>query len=212
MGLGIAVGMLADLLENDEEGAEWTRKALVGVNAVLKKNGLPEHVEPTELPSAEPRSGLLGFPYSWLHYLRRVYAHAAHDDHWAPRRLPPMNDPAADPVLEDETMMMSSHLLCHSDCEGYYVPVEFPEPLFDDEGLIPGGMLGSSHQLMRELVQVAPVLGIQLANGVLSDDEVRRIDAIVEAEGAQFIEHAVWLSLFEASRLSLEHKTAVCFC
>jgi hypothetical protein len=64
---------------------------------------------------------------------------------------------------------------------------------------------------MRELIAVAPSLGISLSAGRLSDEEAARIDKIVEAEGPFWIEHLVWISLFEAARLSIEHKTAICF-
>jgi len=37
--------------------------------------------------------------------------------------------------------------------EGFYVPVEFPEPIFDY------GLLGSSQGLLRELIYLAPFLG-----------------------------------------------------
>jgi hypothetical protein len=64
---------------------------------------------------------------------------------------------------------------------------------------------------MRELVAVAPSLGIALSNGVLADSEADRINREVEVEGPFWIEKAVWLSLFEAARLSIEHHTAICF-
>jgi hypothetical protein len=104
-----------------------------------------------------------------------------------------------------------NHLLCHSDCEGFYLPIEFEEVLIDDHGQIPGGMLGSSFMLQKELVAVAPALGIRLENENLDDAEAERINGGVEAEGPLWIEKAVWLSLYEAARLSIEHKTAICF-
>jgi hypothetical protein len=106
---------------------------------------------------------------------------------------------------------MKSHLLCHSDCEGFYVPIPFQEVLLDDQDRIPGGMLGSSFMLQNELIAVAPALGIRLEKGQLSNHEAERINGEVETEAPLWIENAVWLSLFEAARLSLQHKTAICF-
>lgn len=209
MGLAIAVGMLSDLVENDAEGAEWLREELQSANALLVDQNYPAHVEPeTRLPESS-RCALDSYPYSFLHYLRRMYAHVARDPNWKPQEVGEGEDPSDDPVLEEETMEMQSHLLCHSDAEGFYFPVDFPEVFFDDD--LPGGMLGSSYQLMRELVTLAPYLGIQLKNGELSDAEAERLNEESESEEGFWIEKCVWLSLFEAARLSLKHKTAICF-
>ncbi len=74
MGLGIVVGVLADLMSEDEEGAAWVREELEAINAVLDEQGLPQHSEPVSLPVLESRAACERYPYSFLHYLRRVYA------------------------------------------------------------------------------------------------------------------------------------------
>ncbi|MBI1374629.1 MAG: hypothetical protein GC159_18075 [Phycisphaera sp.] len=209
MGLAIEVGMLADLVVADEEGAEWLQEDLKNLNEVLAANGLPAHHEPMQLPRLSCRSAVLSFPYSFLHYLRRVYAHVAADPDWVATPLKQGDDPTADPAIDAESAMMSSHLLCHSDCEGFYVPVDFNEVLFDDR--LPGQMLGSSFRLRDELIQIAPKLGIDLTGGQLTDPEADRINRIAEADGPFCIELMVWLALFEASRLSIEHQTLIVF-
>jgi hypothetical protein len=211
MGLAVEVGVLAYLNDNDEEGATWLHERFVKVNEVLVENGLPSHVEPETLPPMNNRASLKSYPYSFLHYLRRFAAHVSSDPNWKPTPVAESEDPADDPVVDDETAMFNSHLLCHSDCEGFYLPIDFAEPLFADEDRVPGGMLGSSQGLMRELVAVAPFLGINLSDGTLSDAEAIRINSISETEGWFWIEQAVWISLFEAMRLSIEHKSAICF-
>ncbi len=72
-------------------------------------------------------------------------------------------------------------------------------------------MLGSSFMLQGELIAIAPALGIRLTQGKLSDQEAEKINSEAEAESPLWIEKAVWLSLFEAARLSIQHKTAICF-
>jgi hypothetical protein len=211
MGLAIEVGMLADLNVNDEEGAEWLRESLARVNEVLVENGFSPHAEPETLPIMSNRASVGSFPYSFLHYLRRVAAHVSRNADWKIATFAETDNPADDPIVTDASAMLDSHLLCHSDCEGFYVPIDFPNPIFADEDRIPGAMLGSSQALMRELIAVAPSLGIGLSAGRLSDEEAARIDEIVETEGPFWIEHMVWISLFEAARLSIEHKTAICF-
>ena len=64
---------------------------------------------------------------------------------------------------------------------------------------------------LRELVAVAPALGVALADGRLTDTEAERVNRVVEEQGPFWIELAVWLSLFEAARLSIEHRTAIRF-
>ena len=213
MGLAVETGMLADLIENDAEGAEWLHESFAKVNEVLAENGLPTHEEPEQLPAMESRAGIGSYPYSFLHYLRRFFARATGDPDWTPTPVRDGEDPAEDPVLDQEMSMMSSHLLCHSDCEGFYLPLDFEEVIFDDadEDRIPGAMLGSSFRLMDELLEVAPKLGIRLDNGRLADAEADRINAAYEAEEEFRIEKTVWISLFEAARLSIEYKTAICF-
>jgi hypothetical protein len=108
-------------------------------------------------------------------------------------------------------MRMRSHLLCHSDAEGFYFPIDFDDVIFDEDGSLPGGMLGSTQRLMQELITLAPYLGIKLQNGELSDSAAARLNEGSEAAGPLWIEKCVWLSIFEAARLSLKHKAAIWF-
>jgi hypothetical protein len=211
MGLAVAVGMLSDLLENDPEGAEWLKGAIQSANSLLAANGLPAHVEPTIPFEDASRCSLDSYPYSFLHYLRRIYAHVARDPNWLPQPVEDDEDPAEDPLVEEETMQMQSHLLSHSDAEGFYFPIDFEDVIFDDGGSLPGGMLGSTQRLIQELITLAPYLGIKLQNGELSDAEASRLNEESEAQGPFWIEKCVWLSLFEAARLSLKYNAAICF-
>jgi hypothetical protein len=211
MGLDVEVGMLSQLIEDDPEGADHLRETIASLNAVLAANKLPPHREPESLPLLENRASILSYPYSFLHYLRRVAAHAAAKPGWTAKPFPDSSDPADDSLVEKQSAYLESHLLCHSDCEGFYLPIEFKEVIFDDDDRIPGGMLGSSFMLKKELIAVAPALGIRLDRGELSDKEAEGINREVEAEAPLWIEKAVWLSLFEAARLSIKHKSAVCF-
>ena len=72
MGLAIGVGVLADLIENDPEGADWLRDSIESMNGVLGREGFSQHVEPEKVPPAG-FSSIGSFPYSFLHYLRRAY-------------------------------------------------------------------------------------------------------------------------------------------
>jgi hypothetical protein len=211
MGLAISVGVLADLIENDPEGADWFREDMEQINLVLSELGLPTHVEPENLPSLNTRDTMGGFPYSFLHYLRRFYAHIKADSSRQPTPLLEGQDPVDDDPFYRQVMETDcdSHLLCHSDAEGYYVPIDFEEVIIDER--IPGEMLGSSIRLMDELAKIAPHLEIPLSNGYLSDETAELLAQEEEDSTPFWIERVVWFELYENARLSIEHKTAIQF-
>lgn len=216
MGLAVSVGGLAYAIRHGyDEDADHFRRELAEVNRVLVANGRPPHVEPEVLPAFRDRSDAAGVgqPYSYLHYLRRAVAIARQ----APAEFGPAPadyDPNTDPRIDRELCVrMDSHLICHSDCEGYYVPQDFPDPLYDLDGDgLPGGILGSSQRALAELVQVAPLLDIKLRAGELTDSEAARVAADCRAGGHPYeIERYVWLRLFERFQLSVEYGAAVSF-
>jgi hypothetical protein len=213
MGLSITVGVLADLMENDEAGANWLAATMRGVNDVLAENDRPTYEEPEQVPPMISRAQITNYSYAFLHYLRRFYANVTHNPKWIPVLTPDDESATDDTILAEEMYMMSSHLLCHSDSSGFYLPIDFDEIIIDSTGgdRIPGGIVGSSYQLMRELIEIAPSLGIKLSGPNLSDLEATRINREAESEQDFWIEHLVWISLFEAARLSIEHHTAIVF-
>ena len=210
MGLALSTGFLADMLQNDAEGADWIREQVGLVNTFLAEATLPPHVEPEGEGPAKARSHCDSFPYSFLHYLRRAFARVHEEQPVTP--VADGEDPSADPCVEDAASMMSSHLLCHSDCEGFYVPIDFEEVIFDteDRGL-PGGMLGSSVRLLEELRAVAPAIGIELENGELSDAEATKVGAEEQETNPFWHERLVWLALFENARVSVANKCLLVF-
>jgi hypothetical protein len=203
--------VLADLLENDPDSAERLREGFAAANKVLAANRIPLHSEPESLPQLRDRCSLHGYPYSFLHYLRRAYAHRKADPSWLAKPLPPGAEPTNDPVLRTEYQREESHLLTHSDAEGFYLPVDFKDVLSDSGEGVPGEVIGSSFRLFDELVFVAPALGIRLQESVLPDDQAEQINELLETEEELHIEKVVWLSLFEAARLSIQHKSAIVF-
>jgi hypothetical protein len=215
MGLGISVGFLADMKQHDEEGLAWARKELDAICRYLEGEGLPTWEEPEELPPLGMRPHIDAFPYSTIHYLRRAYALAyEHPDQQPVKPVGGEGLEAYDALVADLSTMFSSHLLCHSDCEGWYLPVDFEDPLFAPEelGISGAGMLGSSYGLLRELRQVAPYIGIRLeADGSLSDAEAKRIYEEAAEDGPTWHELTAWLTLHEMARVSIKHRTAIHF-
>jgi hypothetical protein len=45
MGLSVQVGVLADLLKNDPEGAKWLSEGFATANKFLHERRLPMHIE-----------------------------------------------------------------------------------------------------------------------------------------------------------------------
>ena len=210
MGLSIDVGAFTD---DDPEDFDEIRAELAGINDVLREQGFPTHDEPESLPELLSRADFDSFPYNWIHYLRRVTAEVLQDPDFRAEPLPEGERPADSEAIDREYDEARSHLICHSDYDGYYFPIALPRLVADatDAGRIPGVVLGSTQCLMADLVATAPALGITLDDGNLSDAEAERLNRLsVERDGLR-IEIACWMTLFEAARLSLAHRAAVRF-
>lgn len=207
MGLTIDIGVLADALQNAPEGADSIREEMDSLNSILEQNGFPAHKEPESIPEIQ-MGGCLSFPYSFLHYLRRAYACFCEGRPLAPVLGDDLT-PEDDQLIDAVTVKMGSHLLWHSDCEGYYVPIDFAQPIIDDE--LPGGMLGSSQRLLSELVEVAPSIEIPLDNEQLSEEQAALLDPEKDENHRFSIERLVWLTLFQAAEASVKHRTAIVF-
>lgn len=214
MGLSITSGILVDFKENEPEGYEAYKVIFENINTILAKNGVEPYQEPEEMEIEPLQFG--GFPYSFLHHLRRFAAHAwEHKDNenwdWTPTPFSIDDEPGADSILEEHYSYLSSHLLTHSDADGFYLPVELPEVLFDSEETpVPGAMIGSSYDLLNELKNLTKHLGIGLDehNNVTNIDELNRV---VADEGDFWIEILVCVTLIDAAKFSILNKTAILF-
>ncbi|MFC8384168.1 hypothetical protein [Nocardia sp. NPDC057272] len=216
MGLSVGTGGLAFAVADgsDPEYLDALTEQLRALSELLVREGLAPHDEPRAAGPAVDRARIGSVPYSFVHYLRRAYARARE---YPEQPLTPVADgdsASDDPAIDLVGSTFDSHLICHSDCEGFYVPVDFDEVLFVGEDVdIAGGMVGSSTALMRELVYVAPYLGIELVDGVLSDAEIGRIRTMLDSDSPHPFDRELitWLLLFEAARVSIENGTVVEF-
>ncbi|MFJ5235111.1 hypothetical protein ACIQBJ_35115 [Kitasatospora sp. NPDC088391] len=211
MGLDVVVGLPE---AGDPETAEWVADECAMINAVLARAGAPAWSEPPGLT----RTPVPMWGYRGLHALRRAAAHVA-----ASGRLPgPPADPYAasrDPVLavlyrrgSGDPAGPFDHLIHHSDCEGYYVPVDFGPVPYDEDLL--GGFLGSSVRLLAELLVLAEALGLP-ADLDPEGPEVRAAVRLPEAERRGWQRHlsaaGTCLGLLRAARLSTESGAVVGF-
>jgi hypothetical protein len=215
MTLGISVGQLAFLRIHEPEEVEGFREELRAVNRVLTSNGFPNHNEPESLAQIVDRVPIGSIPYGWLHYTRRAVAYAMRPG----KRFRPLRageEPSEDSVYDEVLFSCESHIICHSDCQGFYVPIDFPEPLYDDlpdsdPGVTRGGILGSSQGGLRELLLAAPLLDIPLRGGRLSDKAARAICQEVEGAHPHWVARQTWLCVFERLRQSVEHGATAVF-
>lgn len=212
MSLAITVGVLADLLQDDPEGAAWFQQQFEIVNRLLADNDLPPHAEPDAVVVSHAERSLGSFPYSFLHCLRRFAARCKIDGH-APPPLKAGDAPERDLAIEEASSLFDFHLLVHSDAEGFYVPIDFENVLVDADDLgLAGALLGSSIRLLRELIAVAPALQIALRGDTLPVEEQRRIEQQVAAEADPFWrERLCWLTLFHAAHASTRYGVAIVF-
>ncbi len=211
--------MVADQLENDEEGAEHFKEEFAVLSRCLASVRLQPHVDPED---AETWSCDM-YGYSGLHYLRRVAAHL----HYT-QKLPVPGDEnsAKDNLLAryyedfghsnpDKAFGSFDHLIIHSDAEGYYIPQDFERVLIPGEDYpVAGGMVGSSQRLQDETRRLAAVLGLPLD----LDPEDKRV---FEAAEWQRTSDSIWetygresyscLRLFHAATRSIATGTAIVF-
>jgi hypothetical protein len=212
MGLSIRVFNLAEVIETEDDSV-WIskfREHYEALNRALQRNNIAQYQEPEIVANYELRHWIDDFSYRDLHHLRRFYAHVHHDPQALPHPLEEGERPLPDSVI-DAVSNPKHHLLYHADDRGFYVPVEFEEAICDVE--VEGEVIGSSQRLMTELLFVAPFLGINISDGVLTDEEAEKInDAVKSAEDPYETEKAVWFALFEYAKTSIDYNTAIVFC
>ncbi|WP_293676979.1 hypothetical protein [uncultured Phenylobacterium sp.] len=238
MGLSLWVGMLS---QTDPAERPGLREEIALLNEVLLQRGLPRHNEPEDLPDdAVFEAQMLG--YSGLHYVRRLAAH-----HMLTGCLPAPathDDAADDPLIleANNAVMMGrrrprrggwvsrllgrrsvvppvySHLLLHSDCEGFYVPQDFPQVILDDaEPQRPslGGMVGSSVRLLAECHALAGLIGLPADIDVESEelwkvaDQPAKDGPLWKVYGAEAFGLA---RLIRGCEVSIRHGALLVFC
>ncbi|MEU9448826.1 hypothetical protein [Streptomyces sp. NPDC048277] len=194
MGLSISVGLLYDQARNDAEGLDGHRRAFARLGQALMAEGISWHEpEITGPPPAHTFSG--GFPYGYLTQLRRILVLTNLGEPVTPALAVSERQYDLDcEKIREEMSMLTSHLLCHSDHAGYYVPVDFDDPLFlPDEAKVEGaGMVGSSQRLLAELSGIASSMGLA-------------------TDGPFETERIAWYQLYRACLASIAGGHAVVF-
>ncbi|GGN38827.1 hypothetical protein [Streptomyces fuscichromogenes] len=213
MGLSITVGLLDDQVRNDAEGLAYHRRAFARLTEALAVNGItwqePEICDPPAVPAVS-----VNFPHSHVTHLRRLYALAECGELLTPASETDDEQYDRDcQKIQDETAMLASHLLCHADDSGYYIPVDFGEPLFLplEAGVDGHGMVGSSQRLLAELAGLATPLGIHLnADATLTTAEETALVGF-EPDIPFSMEKSTWHQLYRACQASVAGGHAIVF-
>ena len=217
MGLNMVVGILADPEDLDEDDyTDMLRADFMVVREVLDRAGAGPWDEPALNERDTASFEMWG--YSGLHTVRRLAAHLAQN-----ARLPePLKGQKAtdDPLLKKayadlpgDSDSPFTHLIYHSDCEGYYVPVDFEQVIVDER--LAGGYLGSSVRLLTETRSITAALGLPEDLDPDSDEIFQAAETETPAgNGWQRygIESYVCLRLIHAAEHSIETGAAIVFC
>lgn len=207
MSLAVSIAPIAQFKQADKEGYAYYTQVFEHLNDFLQSNQLATYTEPEELP-AIPKPAISGQPYTWLHYLRWAYIQIGENPNVILEPVAETDNPVA--LMGEEVIdYIDSHLINHSDTEGFYLPIDFAEPLYDE--MITGSTLGSSYRLLQELQEIAPSLGIHLNEGELSEEEAQRVYQFAKSETGLYREFSSWLMLYENARNSIHYKTAMMF-
>lgn len=229
MGLALSVGILADLKANDPEGFKDFVGFFDSLNEFLKSIDLEVHNEPLDIEVWDAEM----FGYSGLHRLRRL---AAYIDSGlelpGPGGIHSSKDETLEAYFDDVIGKRTGfigllirrkkkfrrefdHLIVHSDAEGFYLPVDFPNVLIASDDIeVPGGMVGSVPRLLSECERLARILNIP--SSLTSDSEELWDAADTQGDGdvlwEQYgVESFTCVALNEACRRSIETGAAIVF-
>ncbi len=227
MGLDLEVGILSDLRDNDAEGYGYYKSLFEKLEQFLSESGHSGFREPEQCDVWSCDM----YGYSGLHYLRRValsidlrgkmptpgtdelirgteYNFLCEEYRQKPSRLKRL--------WGFGTARTFSHLLYHSDCEGFYIPLDLASVLFPPDALqIPGCMIGSVQQLQRECGKLSAMLEIPSDLDPESEEVLTAPDYQGQS-GLRWRQYGVesftCIRLLKACSESLRSGAAIVFC
>ena len=197
--------------------ADHVQAQLAVIGELLDRAGAGRWAEP-ELNDRDVLEGDM-WGYGGLHTVRRLAVHLA-ETGILPDPLEEARRAADDPLLNKAYAEFPGrpagpfdHLIHHSDCEGYYVPVDFGQVIADER--LAGGYLGSSVRLLAETRRIASALGLPDDLDPDSAEVFGAWDATTSAAGGwqrYGIESYGCLRLIQAARHSITTGAAIAFC
>ncbi len=193
------------------------------INKALIQYKLPPLSEiGIDVPKLKGRSN---FPTGYVLLLKRIYALQSLDLEITPAHQYSLKErqelynkgkfrvafneitPQDQQLLAEVGKTHHSHLIMSLLNSAYYLPLEFTEiiPAPSCESKV----LGSSHKLQQELLQIADAIGIFITDGTLLESEQERLATITRDTTDFGRESIAWFALFQATRVSLAFQTVL---
>lgn len=189
---------------------------LIKINNLLKANNLPIHSEPLGRSVKETALPEMSLVYARLHHLRYIaakfieYPTSSLDikDLKKKRKTRTWWYKIPAKLRNEIYQECKSHLICHSDFDGYFIPIDF-ELVLQDREL--GGWLGSSIRLHKELEEIAAKLNLNL--GTYTPDlnqlyEMRKQELQADPIGDIKL---ILLGLYNVTTASIHYNSAIIF-
>lgn len=196
---------------SDPEGERHWWRVFDAINKLLREYGHPWHDERAAKWTGSRRP-TIDVPVAWMWRLRRAAAYAMDGATLLP--MLDANDAGNDDeILGDELSVFRSHLISLSGEQGVYVPIPFAAPISIPRGsIIPGEYLVSSPLLARELESIAPLIGIEMREGVITDALFASILEENPFAVAHGPERRAWLMMHDGARRSIDGRSALVMC
>jgi len=195
MSTGLFMGIRSSFVDEAQDSAIAFVEA---INDELAKRGITRYVDSTDPPDV---------------YKGHLFGRSELDHH-SSRVLVDIAS-FATTLRECENLA----LIQHNPFRVAFLPRDFSPPLLTGYFERIGGepiqiRAGSLPRLMAELSSIAAVLGIPMANGILTDDvatAINTFEGLDEGDSAELSEdqRTAWLVLYEGTRLALEHSVAL---
>ncbi|NER00547.1 MAG: hypothetical protein F6K30_28270 [Cyanothece sp. SIO2G6] len=178
------------------------------INSVLEAHGLARYTEDFELCDKNLTLPEVVCSYKDLHCLRYLSAKIIEND-FCLEKISLKGKCKISPKLRNKIYRdKKSHLICHSDFDGYYIPVDFSEVIREPDTV---GWLGSSFQLCRELTEIAKSLNFEL--GEYMPDLKKLSNERGEELKETTFRNQKWLllCLYNIAKASIVHNSAIYF-
>lgn len=218
VGFKITVGILRQLkCSGDIDRFNYFSVIFQRLNQALVSEGHSSYSEPSHTNGV---FWTVGMEHIGLYYLKRMAAHIAlYEELPQPVYSQSFNADESYYTYID-TLGLSAenlrfdHLVFHSDCLGFYLPVDFETVIFPDIQLeIPGDMIGSSYRLRDECRIIAKYLELESEFRFQPDQFLK---ACEHPEGGALwqrypVESYVCIVLYQASLKSIQSGAAIVF-
>ncbi len=199
--IGIVIGLSRDFAKKK---INQTMSSKIG--EVLENHGLNKYTENFELCDKNLILPEISCSYKDLHCLRYLSAKIIENKYWLPDISLEAKYKIPSKLRNEIYQDRKSHLICHSDFDGYYIPIDFNKVIYEPEVC---GWLGSSFRLCQELTEIAKRLNFEL--GEYTSDLRKLSDERSEELKESPFKHQKWLllCLYNVAKASIIYNSAI---